>query len=144
MKNIQKNIASSINMDKMPNNNAKSEENNYSDNEMNKNFINKDLPTIKPKKSKKKVKNRRLNSLEELTKKFVQCVYEENNNIINLKKVIEKIKVKKRRIYDITNVLEGKWIYNLFINILFRNWSNKKRDKKSDTNQTSILWQLLK
>ena len=108
MKNIQKNIASSINMDKMPNNNAKSEENNYSDNEMNKNFINKDLPTIKPKKSKKKVKNRRLNSLEELTKKFVQCVYEENNNIINLKKVIEKIKVKKRRIYDITNVLEGK------------------------------------
>jgi transcription factor E2F3 len=48
-----------------------------------------------------------LNSLEELTKKFVECVYEENTNIINLKNVIEKIKVKKRRIYDITNVMEG-------------------------------------
>jgi transcription factor E2F3 len=48
-----------------------------------------------------------LNSLEELTKKFVECVYEENTKIINLKNVIEKIKVKKRRIYDITNVMEG-------------------------------------
>jgi hypothetical protein len=57
-------------------------------------------------KSKKKLK-RKLNSLEELTKKFVECVYEENTNIINLKNVIEKIKVKKRRIYDITNVMEG-------------------------------------
>ena len=57
-------------------------------------------------KTKKKLK-RKLNSLEELTKKFVECVYEENTNIINLKNVIEKIKVKKRRIYDITNVMEG-------------------------------------
>ena len=57
-------------------------------------------------KSNKKLK-RKLNSLEELTKKFVECVYEENTNIINLKNVIEKIKVKKRRIYDITNVMEG-------------------------------------
>ena len=57
-------------------------------------------------KSKKKLK-RKLNSLEELTKKFVECVYEENTKIINLKNIIEKIKVKKRRIYDITNVMEG-------------------------------------
>ena len=108
MKNVKNNNTSSVLMDTMPKNNTKLEENNYFNNEMNKYVINFKSSKIKPKKTKKKVKNRRLNSLGELTKKFVQCVYEENNNIIELKKVIEKIKVKKRRIYDITNVLEGK------------------------------------
>ena len=108
MKSIQNKIVSSALTDTIANNYSKSEDNNYSYNEMNTICINKYSTIIKPTKLKKKVKNRRLNSLEALTKKFVQCVYEENDNIINLKKVIEKIKVKKRRIYDITNVLEGK------------------------------------
>ena len=62
-----------------------------------------------PKKREKKLKNRRQNSLSELTKKFLQILLEEKKDIINLKEeVIPKIKVKKRRIYDITNVLQGK------------------------------------
>ena len=56
----------------------------------------------------KKQKSRQTNSLEELTKKFMKCVFELKNDTINLNTVWKKIKVKKRRIYDITNVLEGK------------------------------------
>ena len=60
------------------------------------------------KKHEKKLKNRRANSLSELTKKFLQILLEEKKDIVNLKEIIPKIKVKKRRIYDITNVFEGK------------------------------------
>ena len=55
----------------------------------------------------KKLKNRKLNSLEIITRKFIQCAIEEKTDVINLKNIAEKIKVHKRRIYDITNVLEG-------------------------------------
>lgn len=55
----------------------------------------------------KKQKSRQINSLDELTKKFIKCVYESGSNRINLNNVMKKIKAKKRRIYDITNVLEG-------------------------------------
>lgn len=61
------------------------------------------------KKREKKQKNRKLNSLNELTKKFLQILFEEKKEIINLKEIVQKIKVKKRRIYDITNVLQGKF-----------------------------------
>ena len=66
------------------------------------------------KKSEKKLKKRRENSLNELTKKFLRILLEEKKNkkdkkdIIDLKEIIPKINVKKRRIYDITNVLQGK------------------------------------
>ena len=63
------------------------------------------------KKREKKLKNRRENSLSELTKKFLRILLEEKKDkkdIINLKEIIQKINVKKRRIYDITNVLQGK------------------------------------
>jgi hypothetical protein len=66
------------------------------------------------KKREKKLKNRRQNSLSELTKKFLRILLEEKKNkkdkkdIIDLKEIIPKINVKKRRIYDITNVLQGK------------------------------------
>ena len=56
----------------------------------------------------KNKKSRQTNSLEKLSKKFLKCVFESGNNIINLKTLMQKMKVKKRRIYDITNVLEGK------------------------------------
>ena len=60
----------------------------------------------------RKQKSRQTNSLEELTKKFMKCVLETGRNTINLNDdVMKKIKVKKRRIYDITNVLEGKFKY---------------------------------
>ena len=57
----------------------------------------------------KKQKARQPNSLDELTKKFLKCAVEANSPTINLNSVMKKIKVKKRRIYDITNVLEGNY-----------------------------------
>jgi sulfite reductase alpha subunit-like flavoprotein len=59
----------------------------------------------------KKQKNRQINSLDELTKKFAKCVYNSPSDKINLNNVMKRIKAKKRRIYDITNVLEGEYIY---------------------------------
>ena len=59
----------------------------------------------------RKKKSRQINSLDEITKKFMKCVLEAESNTINLNTVMKKIKVKKRRIYDITNVLEGKLIF---------------------------------
>jgi hypothetical protein len=63
-----------------------------------------------PIKNKKKVKHRKDNSLDELTKKFIKYVLEEKSNIINLEEIRKKLKSKKRRIYDITNVFQGKKI----------------------------------
>jgi hypothetical protein len=63
-----------------------------------------------PIKNEKKLKNRKDNSLDELTKKFIKFVLEEKSNIINLEEVRKKLKSKKRRIYDITNVFQGKKI----------------------------------
>lgn len=56
----------------------------------------------------RKQKSRQINSLDELTKKFMKYVLDAESNTINLNTVMKKMKVKKRRIYDITNVLEGK------------------------------------
>ena len=55
----------------------------------------------------RKKKNRQINSLEELSKKFIKYVLETKNKVINLNTLAKNINVKKRRIYDITNVLEG-------------------------------------
>ena len=66
----------------------------------------------------KKQKNRQINSLDELTKKFAKCVYSSESDKINLNNVMKKIKAKKRRIYDITNVLEGETIFILIFNFI--------------------------
>ena len=63
-----------------------------------------------PKKNKRKLKNRKDNSLDELTKKFIKFVLEEKSNIINLEEIRKKMKSQKRRIYDITNVFQGKLV----------------------------------
>ena len=69
-----------------------------------------------PIKNEKKLKNRKDNSLDELTKKFIKFVLEEKSNIINLEEMRKKMKSQKRRIYDITNVFQGKKILiDLFI-----------------------------
>ena len=52
-------------------------------------------------------KIRQINSLDEITKKFIKYALESDNQIINLNTVAKHINVKKRRIYDITNVFEG-------------------------------------
>jgi len=66
----------------------------------------------------KKQKNRQINSLDELTKKFAKCVYSSESDKINLNNVMKRIKAKKRRIYDITNVLEVKSIFILILYLI--------------------------
>nr|CAB3484479.1 unnamed protein product [Digitaria exilis] len=46
-------------------------------------------------------------SLAQLTKKFINLLNEAQDGILDLKSAADKIDVQKRRIYDITNVLEG-------------------------------------
>ena len=80
----------------------------------------KDL-SIKNKKSNKnssklgKKKTRQNNSLDHLTKKFAEYVYTCDSDKINLNDAIKVIKINKRRIYDITNVFEGKKRYKFIL-----------------------------
>ncbi|TNV85230.1 hypothetical protein FGO68_gene3153 [Halteria grandinella] len=54
------------------------------------------------------VQNSRMdNSLGELTRKFIEMIQSEPDQTVDLNKVATKLDVQKRRIYDITNVLEG-------------------------------------
>jgi hypothetical protein len=46
-------------------------------------------------------------SLRLLTKRFVQLIAEAEDGVLDLNAAAEKLAVQKRRIYDITNVLEG-------------------------------------
>ena len=55
----------------------------------------------------KKKRQRQENSLGELTKNFIDFVRAKGSEEININDIVKKLKVKKRRIYDITNVLEG-------------------------------------
>ncbi len=55
----------------------------------------------------KRKRQRQENSLGELTKLFVKYVIEKGCDKINVNEMVKKLRVKKRRIYDITNVLEG-------------------------------------
>ena len=47
------------------------------------------------------------NSLGCLTSKFIEMIKNANENILDLNSLVDELGVKKRRIYDITNVLEG-------------------------------------
>ncbi|ONK57126.1 uncharacterized protein A4U43_C10F16880 [Asparagus officinalis] len=47
------------------------------------------------------------NSLGFLTKKFINLLKHAQDGILDLNKAVETLEVQKRRIYDITNVLEG-------------------------------------
>ena len=69
---------------------------------------------VKSQKQKRKNRQRQENSLGELTKNFIKYIKEKKNKEVNINDVVKKLKVKKRRIYDITNVLEG-YIYHLII-----------------------------
>ncbi len=55
----------------------------------------------------KGMRSRQENSLGELTKKFVTLIQSSTDNCIDLNAAVGILKVQKRRIYDITNVLEG-------------------------------------
>ena len=69
--------------------------------------------------NKKQKKQRQENSLDELTRSFINYVKETKNVNININEIVKKLKVKKRRIYDITNVLEGKILNIIFIFLYF-------------------------
>ena len=53
------------------------------------------------------IKPRQENSLGELTKNFINYIRKSGRNTVNINELVKELKVKKRRIYDITNVLEG-------------------------------------
>ena len=59
--------------------------------------------------NKKQKRQRQENSLDELTKEFIDYVLKSTSKDIYINDLVKKLKVKKRRIYDITNVLEGKF-----------------------------------
>ena len=90
----------------------------------------------------KKKRLRQENSLGELTKNFIDCVKSKGLELININEIVKKLKVKKRRIYDITNVLEGigyikklgknqiKWIKTDFLNEnIILNYNNEDSNK---------------
>ena len=58
--------------------------------------------------NKKKLRNPEHNCLDSLAKQFIEYVHNTNSSIIEINKVVDKLEIKKRRIYDIINVLEGK------------------------------------
>lgn len=70
-------------------------------------------PENKSQKLKRKNRQRQENSLGELTKNFIKYIKERKNKEVNINDAVKKLKVKKRRIYDITNVLEGILINNI-------------------------------
>jgi hypothetical protein len=62
-------------------------------------------------KCKRKSRQRQENSLGELTKNFINYIKDQGGREININEVVKELNVKKRRIYDITNVLEGNLSY---------------------------------
>ena len=52
-------------------------------------------------------RGRKENGLVELTKKFIDLLKEAHEQTLDLNEAVMTLKVQKRRIYDITNVLEG-------------------------------------
>lgn len=57
----------------------------------------------------RKQKSQRINSLEKLTRKFIEYIWEcVEDSIINLYTVAKVIRIKKSRLNKITNVFEGK------------------------------------
>lgn len=56
---------------------------------------------------KNKDKARQDNSLSVLTRKFINLIKNADNKTVDLNEAVTSLAVQKRRIYDITNVLQG-------------------------------------
>ena len=63
--------------------------------------------TKRTKKIKKSRKSNSENSLMGVTKNFINLIKKSKDNILDINKAVKELKVQKRRIYDIINVLEG-------------------------------------
>lgn len=73
------------------------------------------------------------NSLGELTRKFIMLIRDSKDNLsVDLNEAAIKLNVQKRRIYDITNVLEG-------IGLIEKTIKNKIRWKSADINDLEIF-----
>uniref|UniRef100_A0A8D0ED06 E2F transcription factor 6 n=1 Tax=Salvator merianae TaxID=96440 RepID=A0A8D0ED06_SALMN len=69
--------------------------------------IEKDGPAMKVKKSAKGRKPRYDGSLVQLTRRFMELVKNAPDGVLDLNEVSRTLGVRKRRVYDITNVLDG-------------------------------------
>lgn len=66
------------------------------------------FPTAqKPKPRPQAVSSRRDSSLVFLTQKFAEKLSRSVDGVLDINKISQELSVRKRRIYDITNVLEG-------------------------------------
>ena len=72
------------------------------------------------------------NSLGALTKTFLQYIKKKGGENININDLVHELNVKKRRIYDITNVLQG-------IGYIEKNGKNEIKWKKIYTNTKNII-----
>ena len=106
--------------------------------------IRKSLTTNFQKKQRRRI--RQENSLDLLTKEFIKCVTHSKDYTMDINDLVKKLKVKKRRIYDITNVLEGigyikKEAKNKIIWLkpeLFDNFVKKKEDHEISGKQKKL------
>lgn len=87
----------------------------------------------KPKRQTPVKKNTRYDtSLSLLTKKFADLIEKSPNGVVDLNKASQELQVQKRRIYDITNVLEG-------IGILEKKSKNNIQWKGARGNSTDYI-----
>eukprot|EP00347_Sterkiella_histriomuscorum_P009182 403342207 len=92
---------------------------------------------------------RQENGLVELTKKFIQLIKEAPDQCVDLNDTVGKLAVQKRRIYDITNVLEGMGLIQKYKKNKIR-WAGKdsihnnggqamRKDKRQSKQQHQIV-----
>ena len=90
------------------------------------------------KKPEKIAKARHDNSLGVLTRKFVNLIKSSPDLTVDLNEAVRVLKVQKRRIYDITNVLEGiGYIEKILKNTI--KWVGVCEDLKEESAEVSIL-----
>ena len=53
-------------------------------------------------------KKQETQSLKNMTKDVVKYIVQANSDYINLKSIAKDLKIQKRRLYDVINVLQGK------------------------------------
>ena len=73
---------------------------------------------------------RQENGLVELTKKFIQLIKDAPEQCVDLNDAVDKLAVQKRRIYDITNVLEGIGLISKYKKNKIR-WAGDDKQKRS-------------
>jgi hypothetical protein len=82
------------------------------------------------------------NSLGQLTKNFINYIKKTGRKSININDLVNELSVKKRRIYDITNVLQGiNYIQKSGKNeiVWTKTISNKSKSKKNYQQKKIIL-----